>query len=132
MDQYAEDRNSITQLELGELFSKRKNGLRDYKQTFKRYKKAAINGSRKAQHRLGTMYARGQGVEQDYVQAYAWCKVAVFQKSNRAKRKLEVLEAKLSFQQLRRGRWFAQDYYDRFVTPRKQKARNITSTAPCQ
>jgi len=113
-----EESSCSTQFELGELFSKRKNELRDYKQTFKWYKKAAINGSRKAQHRLGTMYARGQGVSQDYTQAYAWCKVAVFQNSKHAKRKLEVIEAKLSLEQLRRGRWLAQEYYDKFITHR--------------
>ena len=118
MAMYVEERSCPTQFDSGELSSKRKNELRDYKQAFKRYKNAAINGSRKAQHRIGTMYARGQGVAQDYAQAYAWCKVAAFQHSRRAKRKLEVIEAKLSLEQLRQGRWLAQDYYDRFVIRR--------------
>lgn len=117
---YAEERSCSTQFELGELFSRSKNGSPDYKQAFKWYKNAAINGSRQAQQRLGTMYARGQGVAQDYAKAYAWCMVAVFQKSKRAKRKLGIIEAKMSFQQLRRGRWLAQDYYDRFVTHRRK------------
>ena len=91
---------------------------RGYRSAFNWYLHSARHGYRKAQHRLGTMYARGQGVAQDYAQAYAWCKVAAFQNSKRAKRKLEVIEAKLSLEQLRLGRWLAQDYYDTFVTQR--------------
>ena len=115
---FVEDRSCTTQFELGELFYKSNGRERDYRQAFKWYRNAAINGSRPAQHRLGTMYARGQGKEQDLAKAYAWCKVAVFQNSRRAKRKLEVIEKKMSLQQLRLGRWLAQDYYDRFVTNR--------------
>jgi len=117
MVQYAEDGSSITQFELGEMFEKN-DRARDYKSAFRWYLYSAKHGYRKAQHRLGTMYARGQGVAKDYEQAYAWYKVAAFQKSKRAKRKLEVIEAKLSLEQLRRGRWLAQDYYDRFVIGR--------------
>ena len=115
---YAEERSCITQFELGELFYRNTQGSRDYRQAFRWYKNAAINGSRQAQHRLGTLYARGHGVDQSYAKAYAWCKVAVFQNSKRAKRKLRLLEAKMSLQQLHQGRWLAQDYYDRFVTHR--------------
>lgn len=115
---YAEERSCTTQFELGELFSRSQSGSPDYGQAFKWYKNAAINGSRQAQQRLGTMYARGQGVAQDYVKAYAWCKVAAFQHSKRGRTKLGIIEAKMSLQQLRRGRWLAQDYYDRFVTHR--------------
>ena len=115
---YAEERSCITQLELGELFQKGTQGSQDYKQAFKWYKNAAIKGSRQAQHRLGTMYARGQGVRQNYVKGYAWCKVAAFQRSKRAQRKLRYIEDKMSLEQLRRGRWLGQEYYDRFVSQR--------------
>ena len=115
---YAEERSCTTQFELGELYSDRKNRMRDFQQAARWYKNAAINGSRQAQHRLATLYARGQGVTQDYARAYAWCKVAVFQNSRRARRKLGVIESRMSLQQLRRGRWLAQDYYDRFVKGR--------------
>lgn len=119
MVQYAEDRSCITQFELGELFHKGKDTSRDYKQAFKWYQMAAINGSRHAQHRLGTLYARGQGVTQSLVKGYAWCKVAAFQNSSRGKRKLKCLESKMEFNQIREGRWLAQEYYDRFVADQK-------------
>jgi TPR repeat protein len=132
MVQYAEERGCATQFQLGELFHKGDQKFRDYKEAFKWYQMAAINGSRQAQHRLATLYAQGQGVPRNLVKAYAWCKIAAFQKSIRGKRKLKCIESKMEFNQIREGRWLAQEYYDRLVTPRKQKARNITSTAPCQ
>ena len=101
------------------MFHKGKDISRDYKQAFKWYQMAAINGSRHAQHRLGTLYARGQGVTQSLVKGYAWCKVAAFQNSSRGKRKLKCLEAKMRLDQIREARWLAQEYYDRFVAGQK-------------
>ena len=119
MAQNAEDRSCITQFELGEMFEKN-DRARDYTSAFRWYLRSAKHGYRRAQHRLGTMYARGQGVIQNYAEAYAWCKVAAFQNSGRGKRKLKCLEAKMCLEQIRQGRWLAQDYYDRFVTRRKK------------
>ncbi len=113
---YAEERSFTTQFELGEMFDRDRTKTCDPHQAYHWYKSAAINGSRRAQHRLATLYARGQGVSQDYTRAYAWCKVAVFMRSRRAKRKLDIIESRMSLQQLRRGRWLAQEYYDRLVT----------------
>ena len=120
MVQFAEDRSCITQFELGELFQKSQEKARDYEQAFKWYQLAAINGSRQAQHRLGTLYARGQGVSQNLVKAYAWCKVAAFQNSSRGKRKLKCLESNMEFNQIREGRWLAQEYYDCYVADQKR------------
>ena len=114
---YAEDRSCTTQFELGELFHKGNRKTRDFEQAFKWYKVAAKRGSRQAQHRLGMMYARGQGVAQSYSRTYAWCKVAAFQHSRRAQRKLKFIEPKMSWDQIRRGNWLAQELYDRYVAP---------------
>ena len=115
---YAEQRSSTTQFELGELFDKGQSSQRDYGQAFNWYRQAAEKGSRRAQHRLASMYARGQGVEQSLPRAYAWCKVAVFQDSRHARRKLKYIEARMCLDQLRRGRWLAQDFYDQYVSRR--------------
>lgn len=115
MVQYAEDRSCITQFELGELFQKGQGNARDYKQAFKWYQLAAINGSRQAQHRLGTLYARGQGVSQNLVKAYAWCTVAALQRSSRGTRKVRCLEAKMNLDQIQEGRRLAREYYDQLV-----------------
>ena len=114
---FAEERSCTTQFELGELFYQRNNGSQQYDQALKWFKRAAINGSRQAQHRLGTMYARGHGVAQDYAKAYAWCRVAVLQNSRRARRKLGKIEARMTFRQLSLGRKLARIYYRRFVSP---------------
>lgn len=112
---YAEDRSCTTQFELGELFHKGDQQARDFEQAARWYETAAKKGSRQAQHRLAMMYARGQGVAQSYSRAYAWCKVAAFQQSRRAKRKLRYIEPRMSWDQVRRGNWLAQELYDRYV-----------------
>ena len=112
---YAEDRSCTTQFELGELFRKGDGQSRDFEQAAKWYMAAAMKGSRRAQHRLAMLYARGQGVDQSYSHSYAWCKVAAFQRSRRAQRKLRYIESRMSWEQLRRGNWLAQEFYDRYV-----------------
>ena len=115
---YAEDRSCTTQFELGELFHKGDQRTRDFEQAFKWYLTAAKRGSRQAQHRLAMMYARGQGVAQSYSRSYAWCKVAAFQHSRRARRKLKCIERHMSWDQMRRGNWLAQEFYDCYVANR--------------
>ena len=122
---FVEDRSCITQFELGEMFSRGNQQTQDLEQAFKWYLAAAKKGSRQAQHRLGMMYARGQGVAQNYARSYAWCKVAAFQHSRRAKRKLKCIEAKMSWDQVRRGNWLAQEFYDRYVA--KQQSAGASS-----
>lgn len=117
---YAEDRSCTTQFELGEMFHKAQGLSRDPEQAFKWYLNAARKGSRQAQHRLGMMYARGQGVAQSYAQSYAWCKVAAFQRSRRARRKLECIQRHMTWDQIRRGNWLAQELYDRYVRNRSE------------
>ena len=115
---YAEDRSCTTQFELGELFDKGDRQARDFEQAARWYLIAAKKGSRQAQHRLAMLYARGQGVAQSYSRSYAWCKVAAFQRSRRAQRKLRYIESRMSWEQVRRGNWLAQEFYDRYVATR--------------
>ena len=70
---YAGERSFDDRFEPSEVYPGRNDGARDYRRAARWYEKAAINGSRQAQHRLATLYARGQGVAQDYARAYAWC-----------------------------------------------------------
>ena len=120
---YAEERSCTTQFELGELFHKGNRQQRDYEQAFKWYLNAARNGSRQAQHRLSMLYARGQGVEQSYAKSYAWCKVAAFQQSRRARRKLKCIRLRMSWEQIRRGNWLAQELYDCYVAKSRKPVR---------
>ena len=111
---FAEDRGEVTQFELGELFQKEQFGVRDYKQAFNWYLKAAKKGSRRAQHRVGTLYARGQGIRQSYTKAYAWCLIAATQNSKSAQRKLQIIVSKMRDDQINRGRKLARKYYKRY------------------
>ena len=112
---FVEDRSCTTLFELGDMFDQGERASRDYAEAFKWYLSAAKKGSRQAQHRVGTLYARGLGVEQNYARSYAWCKVAAFQRSRRARRKLERISSRMTWQQIRRGNWLAQELYDRYV-----------------
>lgn len=112
---YAEDRSCTTQFELGEMYCKGNERQRDFEEAFKWYLNAARNGSRQAQHHLAVMYARGQGVAQSYAKSYAWCKVAAFQRSRRARRKLACIQRHMTWDQVRRGNWLAQEYYDCYI-----------------
>jgi len=119
MVQYAEDRSSTTQFELGQMFHQGDDKARDYEQAVKWYSHSAKRGYRRAQHRLGSMYAKGLGVARNYVKAYAWCKIAAAQKSRFAMRKLKKIEAYLSGSQLQSARKLARHYYQLYVVPFK-------------
>lgn len=118
MVKFAEDRGCTTLFELGELFSKEARDPDDFEEAFKWYEKAAMKGSRQAQHRLGTMYARGQGVVQDYAKAFAWCNIAALQNSRRAKRKLRYIEARMGLEQIHWGKCLARDYREKYIEQR--------------
>ena len=115
MVQYAEDRSSETQFELGQMFHKAKTNEQDYEQAVKWYTQAAKQGHRRAQHRLGAMYAKGLGVSVDYTKAYAWCEVAASQQSKRALLMLKKIEKKMSRQQIEQARKLAKRYYRLYV-----------------
>ncbi len=117
MVQFAEDRGSITQFELGEMFQQSNQKTRDYKQAVKWYMQSAKQGYRRAQHRLGSMYARGTGVPRDYIKAYAWCLVAASQHSRRALLKLRKIKPHLSIEQISSARRLSRQYYEKYVAP---------------
>lgn len=116
MVRFVEDRSSITQFELGEMYQK-DNRARDYSSAFKWYTQSAENGYRRAQHQLGAMYARGTGVTRNYIKAYAWCKVSALQHSRRAIRKLKKIEPYLSAEQTSCAKKLSTQYYETYVVP---------------
>ena len=119
---YAQERSCVTQFEPGEMYEKAELCQRDYGKAFKWYRMAARRGFRRAQHRLGSLCARGLGVPQDLPQACTWCRVAAARDSRPARRRLRQIEAHMSTEELRRGRWLAQDYYDRYVAPLRSRS----------
>ena len=117
MVQYAEDRSSITQFELGQMFQQGSETMRDYRQSAKWYQQSAKHGYRRAQHLLGAMYAQGRGVARNHIKAYAWCKVSAAQHSRRALLKLRKIELNMSAEQVSQARKLARQYYEMYVVP---------------
>ena len=117
MVQYAEDRSSITQFELGHMFQHGADKTRDYKLAIKWYELSAKHGYRRAQHLLGAMYAQGRGVARNYIKAYAWCKVSASQQSRRAMLKLRKIESYMTTQQISDARKLSRQYYEMYVVP---------------
>jgi len=63
----------------------------DYKEAFKWYEKAAIQGNSKAKLEIGEMYQFGQGLNKDYKEAFKLYKEASTQ-GNEGKYKLRELD----------------------------------------
>ena len=68
----AEQGVAEAQYNLGLIYSRGKEVLKDDKEAVRWYRLAAEQGFPEAQTNLGLMYGRGQGVEQDYAEAIKW------------------------------------------------------------
>lgn len=112
---FAEDRSSITQFELAEMFSSTES--RDYRQAAQWFHHSAQQGYRKAQYKLGLMYARGIGVSRDYIQAYAWLKVAATQGSRKAIICLKKYNARIPVTEMATAHALSRRYYEQYVVP---------------
>lgn len=112
---YAEQRGSITQFELGQMF--RKDEGKDFDQSAEWFLRSARQGYREAQYKIGLMYSRGLGVTVDYVQAYAWLKIAASQGSKKALYCLKKLSGKIPPDRLIRAHQTSRDYYEKYVAP---------------
>ena len=117
MTQYAEDRSSITQFEIGKMFQRGNEIARDHRQAAKWYQQSAKHGYRKAQHLLGAMYAQGRGVAKNYIKAYAWCMISAAQHSRAALLKLKKIEPRMSVEQISYARKLSRQYYEMYVVP---------------
>lgn len=112
---YAEERSSITQFELGQMF--RKDEGRDYSKSAEWFLRSAQQGYSGAQYKIGLMYSRGLGVTIDYIQAYAWLKLAATQGSKKALYNLKRLARKMPPDRLKIAHAMSRDYYDKYVAP---------------
>jgi TPR repeat protein len=113
---YAEQRSSVTQFELGQMFSESR-GPRDYQQAAHWFDHAARQGNPNAQYKIGLMYSRGIGVSQNYIKSYAWLKVAASQGSSRALRYLKRIAAKMPSNRISEAKRLSQRYYQKYVAP---------------
>ena len=114
---FAEDRSSVTQFELAQMFRKTTDESRDYSKAATWFQHSAKKGYHKAQYILGLMYARGLGVSRDYIQAYAWLKIAASQGSKKAGCCLKKYSRKIPDSQIEEAHALSRDYYEKYVVP---------------
>ena len=111
-----EDRSSVTQFRMGQMFIKG-NNPRDYELAAHWFKGSAKQGYREAQRRIGALYALGYGVPKDSIKAYAWIKVAAEQGSSKAKGNLSKVQSRMSDRQVYFAKKLADRYYKIYVLP---------------
>ncbi len=114
--QYTEERSSVTQFRMGEMFVKGESS-RDRKLAARWYLESAKQGYGKSQHRLGTMYALGYGIPKDYIKAYAWLRISAAQQSTKALSNLRKLEVHMTSEQIYYVKKLSKQYYKAFVAP---------------
>jgi len=82
----------------------------DYKEASKWFRLAAEQGDPDAQFNVGLIYAKGQGTPQDYVLAHMWFSLAGSQGAEDAFHNRDVIEKKMSPQQLEEAREMARNW----------------------
>jgi TPR repeat protein len=89
----------------------------DYAKALHWYRKVAEQGDVEAQYNLGLMYGNGGGVPQDNVHAYTWWGVAVTQGNENAKKSKEIVEERMTHEQIAKGQELAAEYWEKYVVP---------------
>lgn len=101
------------QTTLGHMYREGKGVPRDYTKAKRWYTRAAEDGDWDAQHDLGCMYANGTGVLKDYVKAYMWFNISSVNGNENAKKHLDVLEGKMSPEQIGIGQSFSYKWMEK-------------------
>jgi|ETNmetMinimDraft_23_1059889.scaffolds.fasta_scaffold58499_1 hypothetical protein len=82
----------------------------DYKEASKWFRLAAEQGDADAQFNVGLVYAKGQGTPENYVSAHMWFSLAGSQGVEDAFHNRDVIEKKMSPQQLEKAREMARNW----------------------
>ncbi len=82
----------------------------DFQEAVRWFREAADQGNAAARNNLGQMYYQGRGVQQDYVQAYMWVSLAAVQGYELAAQGLEILEKKMTPDQLAEAQRLAREW----------------------
>ncbi|MCX6883110.1 MAG: hypothetical protein NTV12_11495 [Verrucomicrobia bacterium] len=77
------------------------------------YRKAAEQNDAGAQVNLGVRYANGEGVTKDYVEGYMWFLLAGAQGGEDAKKNIEIMERKMTREQIAEGQKLAREFKPR-------------------
>lgn len=98
------------QYHLGEMYKKGNGVTRDYVEAVKWYIKSAEQGFAYAQADLGEMYEEGHGVPRDYVLGYMWFSLAAAQGYSFAERRLDLIEKKMTSQQIAEAQGLSREF----------------------
>lgn len=103
--------NAEAQTSLGVMYERGIGVPQDGKEAASWFHKAAEQGHAEAQYILGGIYERGQGaIQADLVQAHKWFNIAVASGFDIAQDNLEEIEAKMSSEQIEKGRLMAKEW----------------------
>ena len=105
----AEQGHAYAQRDVGVMYAEGIGVLEDDKEAVKWFRKVAERGYAKAQSNLGLMYGFGNGVLLDYVASYAWVKIAGANGYDVKKFKSEVLEKKMTPEQITKAQELAKE-----------------------
>ena len=106
----AKQDNVNAQLNLGVMYINGRGVTQDYEAAAVWYEKAAILGDHLAQYYLGAIHLTGQGVKQDDIRAHMWWSVAAFQGSKKAIINRDILEKKMTLDDVTKARQLAHEF----------------------
>ena len=101
------------QFNLGVMHHSGMGVVQNYSEAVKWYRKAAEQGYAEAQFNLGMMYANGDGVIQSMIYAYMWLNISASNGSAGAAKGKELVEQKMTAQDISKAQRFLQEYLDR-------------------
>ena len=84
----------------------------DYATALREWRPLANQGLASAQYNLGVMYDNGRGVPQDDVEAYKWWNLAAAQGNAFAKSHKEIVEKKMTRQQIAEGQRLSREWFN--------------------
>jgi TPR repeat protein len=113
----ADQNDTLAQCNLGNLYYKGDGVVKDGVEAVKWYRKAAEQNQALAQSNLGVCYATGVGVIKDEVEGYKWYLLAAAQGNENAKDNMELLERRLTREQIAEGQRLARSFEPRSPTP---------------
>jgi len=106
----ADQGDAAAQYFLGVRYDEGTGMAQDFQEAVRWFREAADQGNAAAQNNLGQMYYQGSGVQQDYVQAYMWVSLAAVQGYELAAQGLEILEKKMTPDQLAEAQRLAREW----------------------
>ena len=108
----ADQGHAVAQNNLGLMYHKGRGVPQDDVEAAKWYRLAVDQADADAQYNLGLMYDNGEGVPQDDAEAYKYWNLAAAQGNADAKSNKEILEKKMTKQQIAEGQRLSREWFN--------------------